>query len=226
MQRQEITILPVRPRQLSNALGKIVNMANGLRVLNVGASGGVEHYLPHNRVNWLHQNLSEAASELVGIDIDQDSINFAAEHGVHILFADCETYQAKSKFDLIVMSDVIEHVNSAVPAIENLARQLNADGCIVITTPNLTHYGLVLKSWFGRVTSVYYDHTAGFLPEHFNVIGNRLGLNLSEIYFFSHSDLRSNSMRIKSALARLMGFFIPRSHSSVMVVLVKGRRGS
>lgn len=224
MQRQEVITLPVSPKVLTSVFGRILDLARGGRVLNVGASGGVEHYLPGNQHDWLHDKLHEAASDLVGIDIDKESIAYAANHGIKIIYGDCETYQFEQPFDLIVMSDVIEHVNAAVPAIGNLAKQLSPNGRLVITTPNITHYGLVLKAWFGGQTSVYYDHTAGFLPEHFQVIGNRLGLQLTEIYFFSHHDTRSLGMSLKSNIARFLGAIMPRSHNSFMVVMTSGAK--
>jgi hypothetical protein len=117
------------------------------------------------------------------------------------------------------MSDVIEHVNSPLQAINNLAKQLAPGGCMIITTPNPTHYGLVLRAWLGRQTSVYYDHVSAFLPEHFQVMSNRLDLQVTDVVFFTHLDMRTSSNHFKSRLARLVGRVMPRSHSTFLVVL-------
>lgn len=224
MQRDEVVRLSVPPRVLVDPFAYILGYAKGSRVLNVGASGGVEHYLPMQRDSWLHHRLGVVAADLVGIDIDADSVAFAAQHGVDLLVADCETSSFAQKFELIVMSDVIEHVDSPLRAIENLAKHLTPSGRLLITTPNPNHYGLVLRAWLGRRAGVYYDHVCEFLPEHFHVISRRLGLKLTDVVFFSHLDTRSFGNRLKSHLARLIGRLVPRSHSSLMVVLQLDRK--
>ncbi|MDR1064504.1 MAG: methyltransferase domain-containing protein [Azoarcus sp.] len=224
MQRDEVVHLQIRTREISDPVSYILQAAIGRRVLNVGAGGGVERYLPEHRDLWLHARLRNVAAEVTGIDIDHDSIEFASRHGVKIDYGDCENVCFDHPFDLIVMSDVIEHVNAPLYAISNLARQLSPQGRLLITTPNLTHYGMIGKAWFGKNTSVYYDHVMGFLPEHFQAISNRLGLSLTDIAFFSHIDSRSMLNRYKSLLSRFIGKLIPRAHSSLLVILESQER--
>lgn len=219
MQRDEVIHLQVRPKSIGDPFSYILEVARDKRVLNVGASGGVEHYLPAHREAWLHARLGAVAAELVGMDIDSDSIRYAANYGVGIEHGDCETYRFARPFDLIVMSDVIEHVNAPLRAIDNLVHQLAPCGRLLVTTPNPTHYGLVGRAWSGRGLSVYYDHVMSFLPEHFQVICNRLGLRMTEVIFFSHFDARSLPNRLKSLLARGVGRMLPRSHSSFLVAI-------
>lgn len=225
MQRDEVIELPVSPRRLEDPFPYILENARGKRVLNVGASGGVEHYLPANREAWLHHRLASVAGELVGIDIDAESVAYASKYGVKLRIEDCEICRFEKPFDLIVMSDVIEHVNAPVRAIDNLAKQLAPGGRLLITTPNPTHYGLVLRAWLGRRAGVYYDHVNAFLPEHFQAICIRLELRLTDVAFFSHLDSRSTGNRIKSQFARLLGHMVPRCHGTFLVVLQAGGAG-
>lgn len=219
MQRDEVVSFPVRPRSIDDPFSYILSLARGKRVLNVGASGGVEHYLPDHQEAWLHRRLSSVAQETVGIDIDYDSIAYAASQGVKIQYGDCESIRFERPFDLIVMSDVIEHVSAPLRAIDNLAGQLTSRGQLVITTPNATHYGLVGRAWLSGSASVYYDHVMAFLPEHFQAICHRLDLRLADVAFFSHFDGRTATNRVKSLLGRMLGKLIPRSHSTFLVVL-------
>ena len=219
MQRDEIVNLSVLPRVLVDPFQFIIDSARGKRVLNAGASGGVEYYLPERRESWLHHRLANVATELVGVDIDDESVKFAALHGVELLVDNCETCRFQRAFELIVMSDVIEHVNAPLRAIDNLAQQLAPEGRLLITTPNPTHYGLVIRAWLGLSTTVYYDHVTSFLPEHFQAICTRLGLHLTDVAFFSHVDKRTAGKSIKSRLARLIGRFAPRSHGTFLVVI-------
>lgn len=209
--------LDVVPTTIAGFFEEFERLARGARVLNVGATGGVEQYLPDQRENWLHHRLGLAARDLVAIDIDQDSITYAARHGVQIKFADAQVFKSEQPFDLIVMSDVIEHLNAVVPTIANLAGLLTPGGTLVITTPNPTHFGVVLRSWLGGQASIFSDHTAAFMPEHIQVVANRLGLRLTKVSFFTHLDRRSGGMALKSLVSRAAGWLMPRSHGSVMV---------
>ncbi len=120
---------------------------------------------------------------------------------------------------MIVLSDVIEHLDSPGIAIRNLAGHLNPGGKLIITTPNLTHYGLLIRAISGGNLSVYYDHVAGFLPEHVQALCNRFGYRLSAVYFFGHIDRRTFGNLVKSSLSRLLGRLSMRLNSSFAAVI-------
>lgn len=221
MQLNKLSVLTKAPTVLEDPFAYILDCARGKRVLNVGAAGGVETYLPRNRDMWLHHLLSEVAAEITGIDIDADSVAYAAEYGVNLVLANCETCSLKQHFDVVVMSDVIEHLDGPVTAIANLGKHLVPGGCLVITTPNPTHISLVLRAWAGRNVKVYYDHVCEFLPEHFQAIGARARLELSEVAFFTQIDKRTAGNYLKSHVARILGRWAPRSNASLLIVLRK-----
>ena len=200
----------------------ISKQAVGKHVLNIGAAGGVHRYLPLAKDDWLHEHLRRGASELVGTDIDNDPIAHAREHGYDILNENCETMTLGCKFDLIVMSEVIEHVNAPVTAVENLLSHLDDGGELVITTPNASAGNICLRSLVRRDFNVFADHVTTFYPEHFRVICDRLGCVLDTVYMFDYIDRRSRLLRFKSALFKLMTIFSPRLASSILVVIKKG----
>jgi 2-polyprenyl-3-methyl-5-hydroxy-6-metoxy-1,4-benzoquinol methylase len=211
--------MQVPQRVIADPLDHIVELARGKRVLNVGAAGGIESYLPANRSIWLHHRLAAVSSQLVGIDIDEESIAFAARHGVKIARADCAACDLGATFDLIVLSDVIEHLNAPVDSLSNLKRHLSEEGLIAVTTPNITHFGLVIKAWLGRRVSVYYDHVTGFLPEHLVAIGNRVGLRAAELNWYTQMDRRTTRLALQSGLSKIISYIAPRSHRAFMLVL-------
>jgi 2-polyprenyl-3-methyl-5-hydroxy-6-metoxy-1,4-benzoquinol methylase len=219
MQDMGTVELNVQPKVLKDVFEYILQEAKAKTVLNVGAVGGVEGYLPHRQETWLHHRLSQVAGELIGIDIDQESIAYAAEHGVHVLHADCESMQLEKRFDLIIMSDVIEHLNAPGRALKTLIEHLNPGGKLFITTPNPTHYGLIGRALLGGKLNIYYDHVMLFMPEHIQALCNRFGYHLSEVYFFGHVDQRSMSSYLKSAAGRLMGWMSKRLHGAFLAVV-------
>lgn len=217
--------LSVHPKVLKDVFEYILQEAKGKTVLNVGAVGGVEGYLPHNQDIWLHQRLSRVARELVGIDIDQESIAYAAKHGVNILHVDCESMQLEKRFDVIIMSDVIEHLNAPGQALKTLVHHLNPGGKLLITTPNPTHCGLIGRALLGGKVNIYYDHVVLFMPEHIQAMCDRFGYHLSAVYFFGHMDRRNMSNYLKSAAGRFLGLVSKRLHGSFLAVIEPNKPG-
>lgn len=223
MQPLSDVVLDVVPNTIDGLFPAVLKLVAGKRVLNVGATGGVEQYLPHHRNSWLHDFLVRNAASVLAIDIDQDSIEYAARHGVTIQHADATTFKSDQLFDVVVLSDVIEHLDSVSPAIANLVSLLTPDGVLIITTPNPTHFGTVLRCWFSGQASIYSDHTAAFMPEHIQVIANRIGARLTRVSFFTHLDQRTAGMVLKSWISRCAGWLMPRSHGSMLVCVQRKR---
>jgi SAM-dependent methyltransferase len=223
LQLSQIAHVQPKIERLDDPLAFMAALAKGKSVLNVGASGGVEGYLPDNQDIGLHTRLAAAASRLVGIDIDRDSIDYAARFGVKILEANCETMDLGEKFDLIVLSDVIEHLNAPVNAVSTLAKHLAPGGKMVVTTPNGTASTVVLKGLVRKNPNVYYDHMAVYYPEHFQAIANRLGLKLTRVFFFDHMDRRNASLAWKSRIMKGLTFVLPRLAGSQMCIIENAR---
>jgi SAM-dependent methyltransferase len=204
---------------LRDADAYILSQAAKKSVLNVGAAGGVDHYLPAHRDQWLHDRLGGVVDELVGIDIDNVGIARAARNGVEILEADCQTMKLEKRFDLIVMSDVIEHLDAPGIAICNLVQHLLPAGRLLITTPNPTHAGMLMRAILGRSLSVYYDHVACFAPEHLQALCDRHGYHLAAVYFFGPIDRRNLGYSVRSHVARTVGRLSPRLYPSFLAAV-------
>lgn len=201
---------------------RILEAARGKSVLSVGAAGGVDYYLPDRPDLWMSERLRRVAGEFVGIDIDREGIRRAAGHGYSILEANCETMTLDRAFDLIVMSDVIEHVEQPPRALVNLVRHLGPGGKLFVTTPNATFVGGFLDALLNRPVGVYYDHVTLFAPEHIQAACDRHGLDLVEVGLFTQVDARTAGTRLKSMGIRILGRISPRLHNSFLAVIQAG----
>ena len=197
MQRNEVVNLPVTPTYVRDLWALLTPLAEGKAVLNVGAAGNVEYYLDGRNDLWMHERLKSLANELVGLDIDAESVAFANARGESLLLGDCETVALDRQFDLIVFSEVIEHVNAPVSALSNLMRHLSPNGKLFITTPNPTYYGTVLRALLNRSLNVYYDHVTAYFPENLVVMCQRLGLKVTGIHFYNVKDVRTPELKIR-----------------------------
>lgn len=208
---------------LGDPVSYLLKQASGRTVLNVGAGGGVvDHYLPAHRDQWMHHRLSTVASSLTGLDLDERACAVAAQHGYEIVHGDCETAQLDQRFEMILMSDVIEHVNSPTQAVLNLTQHLRADGILYVTTPNATFVGDVIDAVLRRPVDVYHDHVAIFLPEHLQTICDRHGLVMRAVKFFSFIDQRTPKTRLRSQAVRAFGLISPRLHGHFLAEIQLG----
>ena len=108
-------------KRLPNKFGLIGTLAEGKRVLDVGCVGHGLDRARASRSPWLHGFLKERASRLVGVDVRRDDISKMQEEGFEVRCADAQTVDLGEPFELIVGSEIIEHVeNPGLPKQENL----------------------------------------------------------------------------------------------------------
>ncbi|KAF2905556.1 hypothetical protein ILUMI_00623 [Ignelater luminosus] len=138
---------------------KFVNSSKpleGLRILDVGCGGGI-----------LTEDLAALGCAVVGIDLGSDSINIAKSHATlnpsltNISYF-CESVEDHAKhnpekYDAIVASEVIEHVNEPELFLEHCTKCLKPGGSIFITTFNKTW-----SSWLLGI--IFAEYIWGFIP--------------------------------------------------------------
>lgn len=102
-----------------------------LTALDLGCGRGVYAYL-----------LAQRGFQTFGIDISEEGIRDAAEWAsATVLLGDAERLPFRDGFfDLIVCSEVIEHLNKPANGVRELQRVLKPGGIAVISIPNLLSY--------------------------------------------------------------------------------------
>ena len=75
---------------------------------------------------------------LLGLDSDERSISFANDNNYlsNIRYENTADYSGVDKFDLIIFSEVLEHVEEPGAFLVTLSRMLSETGIIMLTTPN------------------------------------------------------------------------------------------
>jgi len=101
------------------------------RILDIGCGRG-----------WMSSYLS-SFGQVVGIDFAPEAIEGARKHyGEHGLFyvvdayTDLATFSDSGQFDVIVCSEVIEHVEDQSTLLKQIHSLLNSGGLCILTTPN------------------------------------------------------------------------------------------
>lgn len=112
---------------------------NGLKVLDIGCGGGI-----------LSEGLARLGAEVTGLDVGVEAIEAARRHaqgsGLNITYhcGEIEDYRPKNRFDVVIASEVIEHVADPAAFVAEAVRCLQPGGVLVITTFNRTLQSLAL----------------------------------------------------------------------------------
>ena len=115
----------------------------GLRILDIGCGGGL-----------LAEPMARLGGSVTGTDVTETAITAAALHasqnGLDIDYQCCtaETLASSgARFDVIYASEVIEHVADRRLFIEAIARMLQPQGVVIITTINRSLPALLLAKF-------------------------------------------------------------------------------
>lgn len=196
--------LPKAPRV--DRVTFLVEQARGRRVIHVGFVDTGCRSMQEHAGAWLHGHLADAATSLVGIDVDEPGVKEAADAGYEVYAADCRDPQALRELaiepaQLVIAGEVIEHVDDPGAFLAGLHAVLAPGGQLVVTTPNA--YGLfnVLASLAHREIN-HPDHVMMFTWRTLTNLAARHGWQPVEthVYVPSVKELSGRGMA-----ARLLG---------------------
>ena len=124
---------------------------DGLECLDIGCGGGV-----------LSERLCRLGAKVTGIDASESSINMAKEHSwksrLEIEYKCITTSnllkskkdKLLKKFDIVIASEVIEHVNERKIFLSDISKLCRSGGLVVFTTINKSFLGIILGKFFAE----------------------------------------------------------------------------
>src|SRR5215469_3276487 len=74
--------------------------------------------------------------DAIGVEIDEGEAAIAREKGLDVHVGHAGRYNVGRQFDVVIASEVIEHMLEPQSLLENAARHLHPGGILVLTTPN------------------------------------------------------------------------------------------
>lgn len=163
----------------------ILENARGKRVLDVGC---VNHNLEATRLpDWRHAQLKQVASALTGLDYEKDVVDQLNQEGWDVVAADAQAFDIRDRypegFDLIIASEVIEHLVNPGGFLTCAARHLAPGGRILITTPNAYGFGFFLEVLVWGEEHVNDDHTLTFSRKNMIWLMKRCGLKVEAFHW-------------------------------------------
>ncbi len=107
-------------------------LIEGPAVLDIGCASR------YGKPDWVHGLIEGAFPEVVGIDIDQGTVERlqAEQHDVRL--ADARDFDLGQKFDTVFAGELIEHLDDVRGFLTSVRNQLTPGGRLVLTTPSVS----------------------------------------------------------------------------------------
>ena len=151
----------------------------GTRVLDIGcATGFMGNYLKKKK-----------NCEVVGVEIAKEEADQARKVLDQVVTGDIEEVSVLNKiegrFDVILMSAVVEHLKDPWKTLNNLKRFFTKNGFLIITTSNIAHWSARYKILFGKFEYTDFGifdntHLRFFTTETFPKLVNDSGLRIKQ----------------------------------------------
>ncbi|MEO0532742.1 MAG: class I SAM-dependent methyltransferase [Cyanobacteria bacterium P01_A01_bin.123] len=195
------------------------------KILHVGCTDHPFFEINLLEGNLLHQKVASIDTQkLVGIDVAGDDVYRmqSLNYDVRLVNAESMASDLRSeRFDIVLLADVIEHIQNPGIVIRESMQLLEQDGKIIISVPNA--FGIIrfLKSFF-RYEQVHPDHICYYSFATLETLADRMGLEVIEInwYQFEARDKRL-IVKISASLERVFTRFFPWQAEGCIALLKK-----
>ena len=174
-------------RFVKNRIDDIINkgILTGKTVLEFGCVGMGEDD-EYGGVNWIHGRAKAVAKKIVGLDMNKEGIERLKEKGYDVRLQNVEEkFDLKEKFDVVLVEEVLEHLNNVGMAFENIRRHLKKDGLLIITTPNAHALSFFLQRLFrNEISGVSItDHVLWYDENTLKTLLKRYNFEVQEIWY-------------------------------------------
>jgi 2-polyprenyl-3-methyl-5-hydroxy-6-metoxy-1,4-benzoquinol methylase len=161
----------------------VLRHARGKDVLDLGC-------IQHNPENyksryWLHKAIASVASRLEGLDLYAEGVLYLRERGYNVSVGDATRIDLRRRFDVIVVGDLIEHLEDFGGFIESCRTHMQPSGKLLISSPNPWYWRNVVKAIFRSDVANNPEHTCWLCPRTLRQLMRRHGMEVVEVSFGS-----------------------------------------
>lgn len=192
----------------------LLEISKGKNILHLGF---VDH-LPLidekiKKGNWLHQKLMDVSSVCYGVDINEEGIQYLQDNykydKLYALDITSDTIPQdilNTKFDYILIPDVIEHIGNPVAFLTAIRERFQSNTeKIIITTPNAFRWNNFINT-FKKVEIINTDHRFWFTPFTLSKIVTDSGYKINNLGYFEHRKLLRRQIFKKTMLNKYFSF--------------------
>jgi SAM-dependent methyltransferase len=130
----------------------------------------------------LHAFIAKNARSCLGIDILEERVREACEHGFHFEVANAEHLPYHNSFDVVVAGELVEHVYNAGLFFDSAWKALRPAGRLILTTPNSFALSKMLYAMLLGIECCHPEHTCYYSPQTLSYIATRHGFSVVETH--------------------------------------------
>ncbi|GBR75491.1 hypothetical protein NO2_0161 [Candidatus Termititenax persephonae] len=156
---------------VNKVLSKKGRNKKDLKIVEVGCGLG-----------YLTYALVQGGYYTVGLDVSQNAIdNAISNYGNHYICADIFEFSKQhiGEFDVVILTEVIEHISNPLDMLKTLVQLLKLNGHIVLTTPNKSFF-CKEQIWFSTIPPV---HLYWYSEKTMRYMAKKLSVGLSFVNF-------------------------------------------
>jgi 2-polyprenyl-3-methyl-5-hydroxy-6-metoxy-1,4-benzoquinol methylase len=182
-------LVTIDPQAIVSRIDMVTRLCAGKRVVHVGCADHVP--LIREKLEngtWLHDRLVQVASRCVGVDINQEGIDYMQRLGyqdVHCadLTDDNSPLGFEGEFDYVVLGEVIEHVSDPTAFLEKVRQRFAGRASrIIVTAPNAFRLENIRFAFANR-EAINSDHRYWFTPYTLSKSAAMAGIDVERIGF-------------------------------------------
>ncbi len=166
-------------------------LLKGKSVVHLGCTDHIDCIDQKIKENiWLHKIITEVSQECIGIDINQEAIDYIKDKykdenfAENIYMGDITTdflKQHNFNAEYLLMGEMLEHIDNPVDFLRQIVEK-NRESIkkIIITVPNMYNIYTKVFSWF-NIEQINTDHRYWFSPITLWKVAQRAGLKVESI---------------------------------------------
>jgi SAM-dependent methyltransferase len=168
----------------------LLDFCAGKRVVHVGFVDDRRLDAKLDAGRWLHARLAAVSDSIVGLDLSEEGVRWAAEHGFDAHSVDAQSPDAVAALglvpaDVVVAGEIIEHLDAPGPFLRAMRELLKPEGLLVVTTPNAYRLLNFLAPASGSEL-IHPDHTAWHSPHTLRNLLARNGWAVEGMAFYQN----------------------------------------
>jgi cyclopropane fatty-acyl-phospholipid synthase-like methyltransferase len=221
MNKQEIALRAKGARRIIKD-DFLLSLCKGKKILDVGCIGQDREFTSQQ---WLHNKVKNVAASIDGVDIIEDQIIALRLLGYSMFNID-ELKEKNDRYDMVLMSDVIEHVDNPVEFLRFYSMFLKPDGLMFVSTPNSNRANNFINILFNNNYSVNPEHVFWFCPRTLCEVTDRASLQIKEFHwadhYYSSSSVKGLYQKLKFSLINLLIAMRSNFSPNMIFVINKG----
>lgn len=185
----------------------ILRACRGMDVLHLGCSDAPYTKSKYRSGRLLHASLRDVANKLVGVDIDEESVEWLRVYGFEDVFVhdvmkiDELLKRIDFQPEVIVAGELLEHLAQPYDFLLGIRSIMQSDTLLIVSVPNAFSVRGFFNSLFGR-EKTHPDHMAYYSYVTINSLLEAAGFNIIELlpYRFPAESLKQRILNFFEAV--------------------------